>query len=470
MNSNSKAINKLKRNSRKWPTELGLKGFKNRLLLKMPAFLVLWLLRNILVKSDYMLKRESTKFFRYSNFAYGARQIRRCNRLLGIALRLVCGNFDAGYVSLIRNAVRSTLSNVRKRAELSENILKATKRIELSKCDASNWYLLSRGLFSIGYFRAAQVARENSLALSILEGNPVNVSSTVLSRRLEAHLEKGEFAEIDKVLTSSHNQLSSKHLNHFEYFSSLFKRGHHYLSDNGVPRNRKNSDLFRDLITSKAVAIVGTGSPQNNYGAEIEGFDTVIRIKFIGKEVLDRKGFHGSRTDISWIGGINAVKLQEDSLRDDLENLRLIMSNSTEVQSIGSVPVFVVEDDDVLYRTPTTSGIRAVKEVIRFLPAKVKVFGFDFYSTSTPYSKEMTEFFENSSWKFGHPNDMSKFGFYFQYARARDFSVHDPISNFCFAQNLYKAGLFDIEPYGKSILELTPYQYVERLEEMLGDW
>ena len=52
----------------------------------------------------------------------------------------------------------------------------------------------------------------------------------------------------------------------------------------------------------------------------------------------------------------------------------------------------------------------------------------------------------------------------------KSFSAHDPVSNFCFAQNLYKAGLFDIEPYGKSILELTPYQYVERLEEMLGDW
>ena len=54
--------------------------------------------------------------------------------------------------------------------------------------------------------------------------------------------------------------------------------------------------------------------------------------------------------------------------------------------------------------------------------------------------------------------------------RARDFSEHDPVSNFCFAQNLYKAGLFQIEPYGASILALTPYQYVERLEEMLGDW
>ena len=82
----------------------------------------------------------------------------------------------------------------------------------------------------------------------------------------------------------------------------------------------------------------------------------------------------------------------------------------------------------------------------------------------------MTEFYETSSWVFEHPNDFVADGVYFKFARARDFSVHDPVSNFCFAQNLYKAGLFDIEPYGKSILELTPYQYVERLEEMLGDW
>ena len=52
----------------------------------------------------------------------------------------------------------------------------------------------------------------------------------------------------------------------------------------------------------------------------------------------------------------------------------------------------------------------------------------------------------------------------------QSFAIHDPVSNFCFAQNLYQAGLFEIEPYGASILALTPYQYVERLEEMLGDW
>jgi hypothetical protein len=30
--------------------------------------------------------------------------------------------------------------------------------------------------------------------------------------------------------------------------------------------------------------------------------------------------------------------------------------------------------------------------------------------------------------------------------------------------------MFEIEPFGASILALAPYQYVERLEEMLGDW
>ena len=470
MGSDSKAIAKLKKNSRKLPTELGFSGFKNRLLLNLPASFIFWLLKNFLVNSDYKLKRESTKFFEYSNVAYGASQARRCDRLLVTALRLISRDFDDDYVVLIRSAVRSTLNNAGKRPELSENISEATKRLEISKCDATGWYQLSRGLFSLGYFRAAQVARENSLDLSILEGNSVDVSGTVLSRRLEAHLERREFAEVGWVLTGSHNQLSTKHLKHFGYFSSLFERGHAHLSDVGVSRNRKNGDLFRDLITGRTVAIVGPGTPHNDYGAEIDSFDIVIRIKFIGNELLNVPNYHGTRTDISFIGAISAVKIQEALLINNLKSFKLILSNQTPEDSIALVPIHEIEVDDVIYRTPTTSGIRTLKEVIKYSPSKVKVFGFDFYSTLTPYSKEMTEFYENSSWKFGHPNDFAKAGVYFKFARARDFSYHDPVSNFCFAQNLYKAGLFDIEPYGKSILELTPYQYVERLEEMLGDW
>ena len=466
MNNNTKAIAKLKRNSRKWPTELGINGCKNWLLLKLPAFLVLWLLRNFLVESEYRLKRESMKFFRYSNIAYGARQIRRCDRLLKIALNLACRDKDLDYVALIRNAVQSTSKDSKKRSDFSGNLLADIRRLEISMFDASSWYQLSRGLFSLGYFRAAWVARENSLDLSISEGFLVNAGSNAQLRRLQAHFERMELKEMDKLRYSN----LCKHLTHFENFRALIESTQINLSDVSDSRRSKSVDLFRELITAKTVAIVGPGSPQNDYGVEIDSFETVIRIKFIGNELLDASSYHGARTDISFIGAISAIKLQEKSLIKNIKKFQLILSNQTSVESIGSVPIYEIQDEGVIYRTPTTAGIRTLKEVIKYAPSKLKIYGFDFYSNLNPYSKEMTKFYEESSWRFGHPNDFVTSGVYSKFARARDFSEHDPVSNFCFAQNLYKAGLFDIEPYGKSILELTPFQYVERLEEMLGDW
>ena len=470
MSANSKAIAKLKKNSRKWHTETGLSGFKNLLLQRLPARFILWMLKKFLIDSEYLLKRESVKFFRYSNVAYGANRHKRCERMLVIAFGLIDREFDADYVALMRNAVRSNLENSKTRFEYSEKIFTSTRRLEIMTLDAGGWYQLSRGLFSMGYFRAAWAAREKSLDLSISEAVFSDSSSTSLSRGLQAYLERMNLVELKAILRDRGVQISEKHLSQLRTFVSVFERGYECALNVEGFRCRQNETIFKQLIKDKSVAIVGPGSPYSNYGAEIEGFETVIRIKYIGKEVLDNKKYHGSRTDINWIGGINAVKFQENLLRDDFANIQLIMSNSTEVEFIGLVPVYVVEDDDVLYRTPTTSGIRTLKEVIKYSPSKVKVFGFDFYSTLTPYSKEMTKFYEESAWRFGHPNDFVSRGVYFKFARARDFSEHDPVSNFRFAQNLYKAGLFDIEPYGKSILELTPYQYVERLEEMLGDW
>jgi hypothetical protein len=98
------------------------------------------------------------------------------------------------------------------------------------------------------------------------------------------------------------------------------------------------------------------------------------------------------------------------------------------------------------------------------------MFGFDFYSKIEQYSREMILFYQERGPILGNP-------FLYGYRNliscteiSCSFSAHDLVSNFCFVQNLYKAGLFEIEPFGASVLALTPYQYVERLEEMLGDW
>lgn len=234
MTTNSRAIAKLKRNSRKWPTELGLSGLKNWLLQKLPACFVFWLLKNFLVKSDYKLKRESVKFFRYSNVAYGANRRSSCERMLVIAFGLIDQEFDADYVAVIRNAVRSTLNDSKNRFKHSENILACTRRIEIKKLDATGWYQLSRGLFSMGYFRAAWVARENSLDLSISEAVFSDSSSTSLTRGLQAYLERMKLVESKSILIDRGDQFSEKQLPKFRTFVGLFERGYKRSQNVGV--------------------------------------------------------------------------------------------------------------------------------------------------------------------------------------------------------------------------------------------
>ncbi len=470
MSSNSKEIAKLKKKYSKLPSDVAYAGRNTTVLALMPTQLALLFLRKFLDHSDYRLKRESTKFFRLSNRAYGAGKSGKCRRLLDIAIGLLGSDFPISFANLLRNSTLTISKNPNSRGAISESVLVATKQMLPSISDATGWYQLSRGLFSLGYFRAAWVARENSLELSILESLPLKASSTAIIRGIQAHIERRNINEIGTLVQQNEHTLSTKIVSHIEATVSLFSVDHGPVTAVSKIGNELGRDIFRKLITKKSVAIVGPGSPHGSYGSEIDAFDTVIRIKFIGRRMLDANKFHGSRTDISFIGAVGAVKLQEFELQEDFEGFKLFLSNPTNFESVGSVPLYGFEDDAVIYRTPTTAGVRTLKEVLKFAPSRTKLFGFDFYATTTPYSNEVNSFYEKSAWQFGHLNDFIKNGNYIKFMRAADFSEHDPVSNFCFAQNLYKAGLFDIEPYGKSILELTPYQYVERLEEMLGDW
>ena len=470
MSSNTKAIAKLKKKYSKWPWETGLTGFKNWLLQKLPAFFILFFLRNILVESDYKLKRESTKFFKYSNTAYGANKRRSCDRLLVIAFALIDRHFDVSYVVLMRNAVQSTLNKSRRRSELSENILEATKRLEISTLDATGWYQLSRGLFSVGYFRAAWVARENSLDLSISEGTTLGSSVTAVSRAIEAHLERLELNSVRKVL-SENIVLGPKKLDSYRESLGLLEPNFASNSGGAIGKDGVAEKFFYVLVNGKRVVLVGPGHPRGEYGDEIDSADTVARVKFVGTENLPAQKFHGSRCNIAYQPALDVLaKYVNLGVNIDYyEKIDLFVSGN-ELSKFGTKPVLNIETSIPMYRTTAVSGIILLFHLIRAAPRKLTVYGFDFRAARKQYSNEARDFYKINSPLIGGPypgfdsEDLS------EYIIAYDFCEHDFVSNFCFAQNLYKAGLFDIEPYGKSILELTPYQYVERLEEMLGDW
>ena len=136
------------------------------------------------------------------------------------------------------------------------------------------------------------------------------------------------------------------------------------------------------------------------------------------------------------------------------------MVSSSALSQFRAIPILNIESTIPMYRTTPVSGIIILYQLIKASPKKLMVYGYDFRADRKQYSNAARDFYKDNGPLIWHPYPGFDFEDLPQWIIASDFGEHDMVSNFCFAQNLYKAGLFYIEPYGKSILELTPYQYV----------
>ena len=445
-------------------------GNKSLILNYLPSFVTIWILKKFLIKSDYRLRRESSKFFALCNRAYDSKKKRNTDRLLVIAFNLAGFTIAKSYVALFRNTVESTLENPKCRRRQADRILSATQELEVSLYDATSWYQLSRGLFYLGYFRAAWVARENSLDLSISEGSKSSSSPTAVRRAVEAHLERLELDSVRKVLSKT-KVLEAKAL-------ASFRESLQWCAGDVTAKLANDSSdvggskqLIHELVNGKKVALVGPGSAHGEHGDEIDSAEIVARIKYPGAEYLLDEKLFGKRCDISQYPGLGPLReLAAVSSHEFFDHLQLIVGGGTDSQAIRNTAVYSEDQELPMYRTTVTSGLRLLISLIRQSPSSIQIFGYGFYTEPEPYNAGMKTFYERDAWKMGVGFLFGTRSDYPKVEITSSFGAHDPVSNFCFAQNLYKAGLFDIEPYGKSILELTPYQYVERLEEMLGDW
>ena len=454
---------------------MGLARVKTFVLENSPASLVVALLWRFVTKSDYQSKRESITFFQRANVAYGAHKQRRSARLLRVAFGLLGSEFPPLYARLIIGATNQTQRDASRRSALSVEILAATKALAIDITDATGWYQLSRGLFSVGYFRAAWVARENSIVLSIREGEAAGAGANAVGRAIQAHLERRNFADVEALLAKSAGQIKDSGLRDIRDYLDMMQNKYVMPPLDPKSPNFEAEKLFSELITGKSVAIVGPGSPSGHHGNEIDSADTVVRIKYVGREHLPPQEFHGHRCDINYFGSSEIESLLSSCSAIEVPHwhrgLNLILTSSLLNLPIDDFTILHLPLFSLTYRTTAYAGVRVIYATCKLQALSTKLFGLNFYADRLAYSVENQKFLANSADKLGH-NSFDKKGITEQksFYRARDLFIHDSVSNFCFAQNLYQAGMFEIEPFGASILALTPYQYVERLEEMLGDW
>lgn len=213
---------------------------------------------------------------------------------------------------------------------------------------------------------------------------------------------------------------------------------------------------FYEYIRGRSIAIVGPVDVGLDSGEEIEGFDRIVRFNHRASVSYDEARF-GRRTDISYYVRVLLAGEPRSGIQEGMAELDYAVIDRhswRECNWLNDVLCRKRERPDLTdyLNNPLLFGYahavqRAVLDLLRFRPARIKVFSADLY-TSMGYGQD---YLKDS--RMGR-NGGNVFP---------GLSVHDPISNFLLMQRLYQRQAIEVDAVLQRVLGLTVPQYLDCL-------
>lgn len=222
------------------------------------------------------------------------------------------------------------------------------------------------------------------------------------------------------------------------------------LSSDG--QSDENDDRFRRLVAGRSVAIVAPGNTGVEHGAEIDGFDLVVRTNFRSHETIAAHApLIGTRTDIAYFNG----NFEPENRAEILATLRkrplsfaVMRFDDAEALDLyrAILPVRVGTIFNPYYRMNAYAVPKIVHDLSRFGPARIKIFNADFFLGTTPhYSGYLS----------------------YDIKLVQSFLGHDVLRNFRLVQNWFRAGIVEADDVLTTILNLTEDEVIDRVAQRL---
>lgn len=443
------------------------------LIAKWAPFRVILFLKKITSADSYTSVIESQRFLIRANVAFSASQKRRTKKFLKVALELLGRDIPVGFKRFVLKKFFSVIRDPNLHKDVSIALIEATEVMasEALLISPDTWFYLSKFLNSFGFLKAGFIAREKSARLRRAEKLDDLSSVRSVETSCAAHLESADLHSAENLLLKFKQKISAHRRPHFQFYIDSL-HGSYVFSDTRTNDPIVESEQkFIELVRGRQVVLVGAGSPMGNYGDEIDGADTVVRVKFTGFDHQPSGKFHGTRCDIAQYNNLLPMRMiNRDGVKVKfLQDLKLVMTlTKSDSSTIQNVPVMFVEGLRAAYPYgDLTSGMMCLVNLLRYQPSSLKLFGFDFYAGQVIYDSNLINFYKDEGWTMGDPVMQTGDRSLTFFERVQGHFWHDGICNFALAQNLYKAGKFSIEPFGASILELTPTEYSDRIEQIL---
>ena len=447
-------------------------GFLNLLAKVLPSVLIICL-KKFTVPSKYSRKISAQQFLIRANTYLGSRRRRKVKKHLKVALWLIGDDLPSSYKRLVLKEFFTFIDDPCLHKRASDSLAIATQSLASNShpIEPDTWFFLSRFLNSFAFMNAAFIAREQSANLRRREVIGTDSSRRTIEAVCAALFESLDFSKGKVILNEVGQRFRPDKYSDFNTHLKLVT-GKSFSNAFEIDESIFDSEpSLRSLIYGKRVSLVGPGSPVGDFGQEIDQADIVFRIKHPGKKFLSENQYHGIRCDIAQYTNLAAMELiLNDGLQlDYFDDLKaVVVLNDTDLKSIEGVPVYFFDNLNSVYRTgDLTTGTRCLVNLLKLEPAFIKLFGFDFYAGVNMYDVNRVSFNREFGWTMGNTNWLFKDSSKSFSDRVRSFLLHDQIANFSLARNLYRAERFEIEPFGREILRLTPGEYSDRIECVL---
>lgn len=216
--------------------------------------------------------------------------------------------------------------------------------------------------------------------------------------------------------------------------------------------------LFRELISGRSVAVVGPLDDGLEEGDEIDSFDVVIRTNYLpGSSEVDRVRRFGARTDISYFNGVASQALTaeiENAVRKGAVKMVVLRpmnyaQGKTMIRRPGDLR-YNPSESKVMLRARSFALQRILHDILRYGPARVKIFKVDFFVSKDSYAKSYA-----IRQALGG-TDPFAFG-----------AGHDFRADFEFTGRLLKAGLISANEPISRLLRLPVADYLRVLDRWL---
>ena len=154
-----------------------------------------------------------------------------------------------------------------------------------------------------------------------------------------------------------------------------------------VKRETDSSIKFSNRIAGKKIAIVGPANIGIDRGAEIDGYDVVVRMNIKGDNALPNFNSHGKRTDVVYLNGIWSNRFEIPNYRDLLNSSCHFVWRTNKRPALVPNAHSLLRIDNLEISGSFLMLPRVITDLLRFKPSSVTIFHTDFYTGERIYER-----------------------------------------------------------------------------------